>query len=386
VQNFLLVVQTLGVGVTEWEKAGIVEREFAVLKFLNRIGWEICIVSSSRGDRDDQRRIRKTYPDFNFVFVGSNPVFSALRCFFVKSDSFSQKKSFGKLDNLVIRTNQLYCSHLGLIFKHRFKSKLVIRQGFNLVYDALRDPEMSRTRKHFFKFYEKVFLPMADLCEFTTELSYKQSQSRIREDLKFAIIPNFVDKTHFPSRAMRQPNLSSPTLGYYGRFQAQKNLENLIKSAKSFPLVQFQLIGDGCDKTKLQQLVVESQLTNVDIIERVPQKDIKRYFQSWDFAIFPSLYEGNPKAILEMLFACVPILSTNVDGIAGLLIDEENSLLTSDLDSNGISNLISRALEMDYSRTNVFVENGYKKVESTYSLEKVASQIDQTYRKLSHAE
>jgi glycosyltransferase involved in cell wall biosynthesis len=227
---------------------------------------------------------------------------------------------------------------------------------------------------------------MADLCEFTTELSYKQSQSRIREDLKFAIIPNFVDKTHFPSRAMRQPNLSSPTLGYYGRFQAQKNLENLIKSAKSFPLVQFQLIGDGCDKTKLQQLVVESQLTNVDIIERVPQKDIKRYFQSWDFAIFPSLYEGNPKAILEMLFACVPILSTNVDGIAGLLIDEENSLLTSDLDSNGISNLISRALEMDYSRTNVFVENGYKKVESTYSLEKVASQIDQTYRKLSHAE
>lgn len=118
---------------------------------------------------------------------------------------------------------------------------------------------------------------------------------------------------------------------FLGRFSYPKNPKRVAIVAsmvlKELPDSKFGVIGDG----ELKDEMVEV-FKNEGVIDRVfftgrlsyPYKALK----SAKCMLMCSRYEGLPIAALEALALGVPIVSTPVDGLMGLIIDDQNGYLS----------------------------------------------------------
>lgn len=91
-------------------------------------------------------------------------------------------------------------------------------------------------------------------------------------------------------------------IGNVGRLQFQKNQEFLIKIFEQLHMknnnMQLLLVGQGEDKSKLKQLVIEKKLQdNVTFLG--VRKDVSQLLQAMDIFVFPSVFEGLPLALIE---------------------------------------------------------------------------------------
>ena len=114
-----------------------------------------------------------------------------------------------------------------------------------------------------------------------------------------------------------------------GRFVWQKNYLNLIKylseSSIDFHLT---LIGGGPDKDKYLEYIKNNCLEDkITLIDSIPQQDLIDYIIKSDIYIQYSVSEGMPRAILEAMALRMPIISTDIGLIPGVLKDKTNSLL-----------------------------------------------------------
>jgi glycosyltransferase involved in cell wall biosynthesis len=104
--------------------------------------------------------------------------------------------------------------------------------------------------------------------------------------------------------------------GFVGRMEEQKAPDRFIEAAAKLfsevPALKFVLIGDGPKRKPLQEL-----LENIPGGERVHwlgNIDARPVFPMFDIFVMTSLYEGFPFALLEALWAGLPIVSTPVGG------------------------------------------------------------------------
>ena len=85
----------------------------------------------------------------------------------------------------------------------------------------------------------------------------------------------------------------------------------IIKLASHFPNYHFTIVG----KVILQ----ESQPKNVTLIENVPQKELVKIYNSHEYYLQLSMFEGFPNALCEaMLCGCIPI-GSDVAGIPDII-------------------------------------------------------------------
>lgn len=101
-------------------------------------------------------------------------------------------------------------------------------------------------------------------------------------------------------------------IGNVGRLHFQKNQKFLIEAfssiAKKYPNALLVLVGQGEDeamlKDKVRELNLENQVQFLGI-----RKDIPSLLQAMDVFAFPSLFEGQPLALLEAQAASLPVLA-----------------------------------------------------------------------------
>ena len=100
------------------------------------------------------------------------------------------------------------------------------------------------------------------------------------------------------------------------------------------------IVGDGEENEKKD---LEKNLSNnkVDFkfFKRTNQNNLKKIINLADAFILPSLYEGNPKILIEMMNYKVPIIATKVQGIDNL-VDDKSCLLIPDTTSKSIRGYI----------------------------------------------
>ncbi|MEM6598812.1 MAG: glycosyltransferase family 4 protein [Cyanobacteria bacterium P01_D01_bin.36] len=108
-------------------------------------------------------------------------------------------------------------------------------------------------------------------------------------------IPISVIYNGTPERAARPPLRSPPTVGYAGRFTAEKGIDTLFKAfatvTRSIPEAQLMMAGKGPLENDLRALAKELGIeTNIDWLGHVPQDELERAFdQLWVQAV-PSLW------------------------------------------------------------------------------------------------
>ena len=98
-----------------------------------------------------------------------------------------------------------------------------------------------------------------------------------------------------------------------------------------------QIIGDGPSKSYLKELTVNLGIeAKVEFIGQVD--NVYKYLQKADVFVFSSLSEGFPNAVLEAMFAALPIVSYRFKaGITSILENGKYGVLVDFLDIDSLS-------------------------------------------------
>jgi len=144
------------------------------------------------------------------------------------------------------------------------------------------------------------------------------------EENKIEIVHNYIDTEKF--RPLNGISTEEGRLCFVGRLDKQKNLFNLLKAIKNIPNIKLIIIGEGEQKEKLKRYA-QDECLKIDFLGRIPNEKIPIELNKSDIFVFPSLYEGNPKALLEAMACGLPVIASNVEGIKELIYHKKNGYL-----------------------------------------------------------
>jgi len=156
-------------------------------------------------------------------------------------------------------------------------------------------------------------------------------------------------------------------LGYFGRLERRKGIDNLIPvletSLRKHPKLQVRLVGksqthleSGLTYDSLIRKALSEFAHRIELVGNVPLDTISALYRDTDICIFPSLWENFPNVCLEAMSAGRAIIGSRnggmremlEDGCCGLVVDPNSTLAM----ENAIDELVS-----DPNKRQAFGEN-----------------------------
>lgn len=365
---------TWGVGISEWEDLKIADREVQLFYRYMHFDCSVTIVSTSHNDFQKSNEIRKNYPEFNFIFLEPKILGSVRNL--LKSASGREIVEIYKNcpHRIVVRSSQLLGAHVAIGLYFHLKCKVVVRQGFNMV-DNVRKESKPKLKQTLYVTYEKIVSKLFESWEHTTQESVNSTKQRnSKTNFKSVVIPNFVDENIWDLSKRKPSPLDK--IGFFGRFSQEKNLENLLVAAKQAGEINLVFIGESDLELDLKRKAEQLGLS-IKFLPRMHPADLVDETSNWKYAIFPSLYEGNPKAVLEMFAMRIPVLGTPVQGIFNLIIDGETGFLAQGVSVDDLTSLLLRTKTISQSEIDKVTENAFRFFQLNNSLDAVVqAQLD----------
>ncbi len=132
-------------------------------------------------------------------------------------------------------------------------------------------------------------------------------------------------------RQKREYSENNPMIfGTVSCFKPQKNLSDLLlifnEIAKKAPYVRLEIIGDGEQRQKLENLAQTLGISN-QVVFAGWQHSLASWLERWDVFVLSSLWEGLPCAIIEARLFKLPIVTYNTGGIRDVIQTGQNGFL-----------------------------------------------------------
>jgi len=226
---------------------------------------------------------------------------------------------------------------------------------------AFRDPRPCWQNK-IILWAEKITAPLKDKIIVNSEIDRKEAiRYKIASPEKIIKIYNGIDinsLNFLPKDEARKSlsqilNLKPETLnlvvGTVANFYKTKGLPYLIEAAhilnskyKIFN-TKYLIIGEGKERPKIKALIKKYNLENqVFLIGRI--SDAYKYLRAFDVFILPSLKEGFPWIILEVMAAEVPIVATGVGAIPEIIENGKSGFLIKPKDSQNLAEKVKEVI------------------------------------------
>jgi glycogen(starch) synthase len=208
---------------------------------------------------------------------------------------------------------------------------------------------------------------------------------------KLRVIPIGIDPSKFNER---NPNREYTRARYgvrpeeklilfVGRLTSQKGCEFLIRAipfVARYHDVKLLIAGDGHLRGELEGIALSVGVRGRTIFAGfVGDTDLTDLFLFSDLMVIPSVYEPFGVVALEAMAARLPVVASNVDGLAEIVNHEENGLLVFPRDSSSIAWGISRILS-DPANSKRLVDNALRDVELRFSWPAVARKTLNAYK------
>lgn len=169
---------------------------------------------------------------------------------------------------------------------------------------------------------------------------------------KLCVIPNGVDSARFADAApldlntLQIPDGSTVALSV-GRLHSQKGFDILLEAVPGllakFDNLHVLIAGEGPQRRELAERIDSSPAAGrIRLLGR--RDDVPELMRAADLFVHPARWEGMPNVILEAMAAGLPIVATDVEGVAELLGCEESGLIVPPEDSDALAAAISRLL------------------------------------------
>ncbi|HLP86287.1 MAG TPA: glycosyltransferase family 4 protein [Candidatus Paceibacterota bacterium] len=345
---------TRGMSLSKWGSIGMLAREIKPYQKLAEYFNKIYIFTY--GDNKD-----KTYSDLfplNVEIVTKPKFMPVLMYSFLLPFIHSKKLK----NTHIIKTNQMDGSWSAVISKKLFNLKLVVRCGYEWL------DTIEKLKKSFFKkttacYAEKFAYNNADRIILTGEESKNFVTGRFSIDSnKIKIIPNYINIDLFkPLNIPKEQN----RIIFIGRLEKEKNLINLFYGVKGLD-VKLVVVGDGSLRAQLEDIANKEGI-NVIFKGNIPQSSIPEELNKSEIFILPSLYEGNPKVLLEAMSSGLACIGTDVQGINSIIKDGEDGVI-SQTDPISIKNAIIKLINDKELRDKIGI-NARKRIEQNNSFD-----------------
>ena len=364
--NFALIF-TRGISLATWESMGTLDREIKPYQEGAKRWKTVYLFTYGLGEA---KKYQHMFP-VNVKII-SRPFFlpSFLYSFLMPCIHFRIFKHIA-----VVKTNQMDGSWTAVIAKKISKAKLVVRCGYEWL-EFLEMTKRSVLKRSIASVVERYAYAHADKIMLTSYSAKDFVERRFSvPESKIAIIPNYIDTEKFaPSVTYRQPG----RVIFVGRLEKEKNLDNLILAVSGLS-AELVLVGEGSLHSELQRIAAKENV-RVTFLGAIPQARVIEELNKSEVFVLPSLYEGNPKALLEAMSCKLPCIGSKISGIESILKDKENGLLSgTDADS------IKQALKLLLAdgKLRIHVEEGARStIMDVFSFEKVFSKEMALYENL----
>ncbi len=212
-------------------------------------------------------------------------------------------------------------------------------------------------------------------------------------DEKIWVIPNGINPRKY---ADAHPNLAEVRAKYgvatsdrlvlfVGRLTHQKGCEFLVRaipSVSKFHNSRLIVVGDGYMRGELEREANRTgERWRIQFTGFLPDSEVADLMLSSDLMAIPSIYEPFGVVALEAMLAGIPVVASDVDGLAEIVKHEENGILVYPRDPSSISWGISRIIS-DPQNSRRLVENAKRDVQEKYTWDAVAKLTLEAYRKI----
>jgi glycosyltransferase involved in cell wall biosynthesis len=175
------------------------------------------------------------------------------------------------------------------------------------------------------------------------------------------------------------------TVGRLSREKAQIDLlaaYNHLLSTKTDLSIRLIMVGDGPERARL-----ESAAQAYGFKERViftgQMTDVQLFYAAADVFVLPSHSEGSPNVLLEAMAANLPIVATDVGGVAEIVENNESALLVPPNDPDALATAIVRVLTDNELRQRL-TTNASMLVATNYTPENYVRSLTDIYREVIH--
>ena len=103
-----------------------------------------------------------------------------------------------------------------------------------------------------------------------------------------------------------------------GILDERKNQSFLIEIAKELPNVTFLLVGEGPNRSKLEEKCIGMK----NIIFTGNRNDVYKFYSAFDVFAFPSLFEGFPMVLVEAQCAGVNVIMNDTIDTTTQIVDK----------------------------------------------------------------
>ena len=218
----------------------------------------------------------------------------------------------------------------------------------------------------------------AKLVTTVTENLAQAMQAHHLRNPHYVVLPNVVDTNLFKPQPHRN---EIPKIIHISCFEDKsKNISGLLESLKlmkdkGIPY-QAVLIGEGMDLDAMKQRAVDLALTDrVQFTGLLQGQALVDELSQGDFLVLSSHYENMPVVILEAMACGLPVIATNVGGIAEM-VNESNGILVPPRDAKALSEAMEQCCHT-YNNNNA--EEIRRQIVERYSKEKVGEIIHRLY-------
>jgi glycosyltransferase involved in cell wall biosynthesis len=170
-------------------------------------------------------------------------------------------------------------------------------------------------------------------CDHLFSNSRSTQASLQREyNLSSQIVPTGVDTRFFRPPADRPSNPRVRVL-FVGSLRPFKQPQLLLDAAARFPLTDFVIAGAGEMEPELKRRIEDDRLRNATLAGLLDAENLRREYLRADIFLFPSLWEGSPKVLLEAAACGLPLIARKsyqpesvLDGGTGYLVSSEEEI------------------------------------------------------------
>ena len=176
----------------------------------------------------------------------------------------------------------------------------------------------------------------------------------------------------------------APLVGIVARLVPIKAHEVFLAMAarvrQTYPTAVFVIVGDGELRTSLEQRAVDLGLAGA-VRFLGWRADIDRLYADIDVVVLTSRNEGSPVALIEAMAAGVPVVSTEVGGVADVVQHGATGLLAPMDDAAALARHVVTLLG-DRALGRRMGQQGRAIVAATYSADRLVADIEALYEEL----
>lgn len=188
---------------------------------------------------------------------------------------------------------------------------------------------------------------------------------------KIEVIYNALERkfSNFSSKeaARNMIGVSPPLVVTVGRLITLKCVDRLIRTIAEIEGVNLIVVGDGPERSKLEELADAVAKGRVQFTGHVSHENVFKYLQAADVFVLNSIHETMPHVILEAISMQTPVVATRVGGIPEIVDDGITGLLVESKNDAQLQTSISRLLK-EPSMRDMLVKNAKSELKRRFSL------------------